>query len=333
MKLMRATLRKLWRLTGTTSLAVSLAVVVALVGGVVSQAVAAPSGTTTATAILKGVSNTATAVTTLVNSGTGAALSLEAKSGNPALSLPAQTGTAPLAVNSETKVDHLNADKLDGLDSGAFLGANATATNATNADNANNLDHRDSTDFLAANGKAVDSSHADQADQADQATNATNAANADTLDNKDSNAFAAASTGTVYAAQGSNGSPISVGPEANQGGQVVVISKDVPAGSYVVMAKAVVLNGDGDGDAFGGCTLMTGGGTHIDHSQTDLAPNLKAGSQVDLATQGVVNEFFGGTLKLECGFGDGHDSAFTQSTDVKVFTRSITAIRVRSPIQ
>src|SRR5215213_11456939 len=136
MKLMKTAPRRLWRLTRTTSIAVSLGVVVALVGGVVSQAVAAPSGTTTATAILKGVSNTATAVTTLVNSGTGAALSLEAKSGNPALSLPAQTGTAPLAVNSETKVNHLNADKLDGLDSGAFLGANGTATNA------DTLDHR-----------------------------------------------------------------------------------------------------------------------------------------------------------------------------------------------
>jgi hypothetical protein len=321
MKLMKATLRRLWHLTRATSIAVSLAVVVALVGGVVSQAVAAPSGTTTATAILKGVSNTANAVTTLVNSGTGAALSLQVKPGNP-----------PLTVNPDAgKATNLDADKLDGLDSGAFLGANGTATNATNAANADTLDHRDSTDFLAANGKAVDSSHADQADQADQATNATNAANADTLDNKDSTAFAAASTGTVYAAQGSAGSPISVGPD--QGGFVDVISKNVPAGSYVVSAKAVVLNKDGDGDAFGGCTLMTGGGTVIDQSQTDLAPSFKPGQQADLATQGVVNEFFGGTLKLVCGFGDGHDPAFTQSTDVKAFTRSITAIRVRSPIQ
>jgi len=179
MKVMKGALRRLWRLTGATSIVVGLAVV-ALVGGVVSQAVAATPTTTTATAILKGVSNTASAVTTLVNSGNGEALRLEAKSGNPALNLPAQTGTAPLAVNSETRVDHLNADKLDGLDSGAFLGANGTATNA------DTLDHRDSTDFLAANGKAVDSSHADQADQA---TSATNAANADKLDSKDSTDF------------------------------------------------------------------------------------------------------------------------------------------------
>jgi hypothetical protein len=69
------------------------------------------------------------------------------------------------------------------MDSQDFLGASGTATNATNADNANNLDHRDSTDFLAANGKAVDSSHADQA------TNATNADNADKLNGKDSQDF------------------------------------------------------------------------------------------------------------------------------------------------
>jgi hypothetical protein len=110
MKLIKAAPRMLWRLTRATSIVGGLAVMGALFVGVVSQAVAAPSGTTTATALLKGVSNTATTVTTLVNSGTGAALSLEAKSGNPALSLPAQTGTAPLAVNSETKVNHLNAD-------------------------------------------------------------------------------------------------------------------------------------------------------------------------------------------------------------------------------
>jgi hypothetical protein len=138
MKLMKTTLSRLWRLTGATSIAVSLAVVVALVGGVVSQAVAAPSGTTTATAILKGISNTATTVTTLINSGTGAALSLQVQSGNP-----------PLTVNSDTKVANLNADKLAGLDSGAFLGVNGTATNATNAANADTLDHKDSSAFAA----------------------------------------------------------------------------------------------------------------------------------------------------------------------------------------
>jgi hypothetical protein len=145
MKLMKATLRRLWRLTRATSIVVGLAVMVGLVAGVASLAVAGPSsGGSTATAVLKGVTNTANAVTTLVNSGTGAALRLEAQSGNPALSLPAQTGTAPLAVNSETKVNHLNADKLDDKESTDFLAAHGTADNAANADK---LDGKDSTDF------------------------------------------------------------------------------------------------------------------------------------------------------------------------------------------
>jgi hypothetical protein len=149
MKLMKATLMRLWHLTRATSIAVSLAVVVALVGGVVSGAVAATPTTTTATAILKGVSNTASTVTTLINTGSGPALSLQSQSGHP-----------PLAVNSETRVDHLNADKLDGQDSGAFLGAHGTADNATNAANADTLDHKDSSAFAAkAEAPGADATH------------------------------------------------------------------------------------------------------------------------------------------------------------------------------
>jgi hypothetical protein len=66
-------------------------------------AVAATGGS-----FLLGKSNTATTTTKLANS-RGTALSLTSK-----------TGTAPLAVNSETKVAHLNADRLDGLSSGSF---------------------------------------------------------------------------------------------------------------------------------------------------------------------------------------------------------------------
>jgi hypothetical protein len=112
MKQMKATLRRLWHLTRATSIAVSLAVVVALVGGVVSGAVAATPTTTTATAILKGVSNTANAVTTLINSGTGAALDLQVQLPDPDAASPAP----PLTVNSDTKVANLNADSVDGMD-------------------------------------------------------------------------------------------------------------------------------------------------------------------------------------------------------------------------
>jgi hypothetical protein len=46
MKLMKATLRRLWRLTRATSFVIVLVLVVAFVGGVVSQAVAAPPSST-----------------------------------------------------------------------------------------------------------------------------------------------------------------------------------------------------------------------------------------------------------------------------------------------
>jgi hypothetical protein len=57
MKLVKATLPRLWRLTKTTSMVVGLAVMVGLVAGVVSLAVAqkSPSGGATASPVLKGV--------------------------------------------------------------------------------------------------------------------------------------------------------------------------------------------------------------------------------------------------------------------------------------
>ena len=78
MKLMKTTLRNLWRLTRATSMVVGLAVMVGLVAGVASLAVAqkSPSGGTTASAVLKGVQNTAATATTLINNATGPALNL-----------------------------------------------------------------------------------------------------------------------------------------------------------------------------------------------------------------------------------------------------------------
>jgi hypothetical protein len=62
-----------------------------------------------------GKSNTASAVSKLIKQGAGPALALKVDSG------------APLKVNSETKVDKLNADKVDGLDSTELQGAKAYA--------------------------------------------------------------------------------------------------------------------------------------------------------------------------------------------------------------
>ena len=61
------------------------------------------------------------------------------------------SGHAPFTVNSGTKVANLNADKLDGIDSTGFLGADAKAADA------DTLDGIDSSGLLGARAKAADS--------------------------------------------------------------------------------------------------------------------------------------------------------------------------------
>ena len=164
MKLMKTTLRKLWRLTRTTSTIVGLAVMVGLVAGVASLAVAqkSPSGGTTSSPLLKGVENVAATTTTLINSGRGAAMSMHVQPGN-----------APLIVNDDAgTATNLSADQVDGKDSTAFV----SATNGK-APDSELLDGKDSTEFMGTTAKAADS---------------------DKLDGKDSTEFAAASIGTVY---------------------------------------------------------------------------------------------------------------------------------------
>jgi hypothetical protein len=84
---------------------VGLAVILALLFGVVSTAMGANGDF-----FKVGRSNLATAVSTLTKRGAGPALSLKVGSG------------APLAVNSSSKVANLNADQIDGLDSTDFQG-------------------------------------------------------------------------------------------------------------------------------------------------------------------------------------------------------------------
>jgi hypothetical protein len=118
MTLMRAVLRRLWRLTRATSMVVGLAVMLALIAGVSSLAVAGTfSGGETAAVILKGVSNAETTTTTLINGGLGAALSLRVRPGSPPLTVNADAGTAT----------NLSADKLDGKDSTDFAPAGTAA--------------------------------------------------------------------------------------------------------------------------------------------------------------------------------------------------------------
>jgi hypothetical protein len=148
---------------------VGLAVILALVFGVLSRA-AAHSNVDNKLFHL-GHSNSATTPTSLVSTLADAlksALIVQNKSGGPALELKVGNANvpandvAPMKVNSNKVVTNLNADKVDG---------------------------KSSTDFYAAGSKVADSTHADQADVAREAGIANAAGDSDTLDGKDSTQF------------------------------------------------------------------------------------------------------------------------------------------------
>jgi hypothetical protein len=104
--MLRSTASKVMWVGRATVFLVGLAVILALVFGVASMALGANGNPF----ILGKAANTASKVTGLVKSGAGPALSLKVGSG------------PPLAVNSTRKVDNLNVDEIDGLDSTDFQG-------------------------------------------------------------------------------------------------------------------------------------------------------------------------------------------------------------------
>jgi hypothetical protein len=72
-----------------------------------------------------GVTNTVNALTKLTGSVAGSSFVIDNNStgtGATALDLQVEAGKAPMKVNSGTKVTNLNADKIDGKDSTAFVG-------------------------------------------------------------------------------------------------------------------------------------------------------------------------------------------------------------------
>jgi hypothetical protein len=134
-----------------TVFVVGLAVILALTVGLATTALA---GTGVGARFQLGQTNSVNAITKLVGSVAGPSLQIDNNSTGAAataLDLQVEAGKAPMKVNSETNVANLNADKLDGLDSGAFLGANGTAANA------DKLDNKDSSEFLGTVQKAADS--------------------------------------------------------------------------------------------------------------------------------------------------------------------------------
>jgi hypothetical protein len=99
-----------------TSLLCSVLVLAGTLAAVDTVAYAA-----TGKAVLLGKANTSKHATTLTRSTPGSVLSLKVKPGSP-----------PLAVSSSTKVVHLNADQLDGVDASA-LGTRTTTFTDTDA--------------------------------------------------------------------------------------------------------------------------------------------------------------------------------------------------------
>lgn len=87
----------------------------------------------------------------------------------------------------------------------------------------------------------------------------------------------------------------------NQGPSKTILTKDVPAGSYVINAKMDLSNGDDDDTAFTGCSLYAGGAL-LDFANTILEEDsFRVGSVEAVALQGVAANFGGGQINVKCG--------------------------------
>ncbi len=96
---------------------------VAITGLIAGVAMVSPAAAGTGIGALfnLGRSNTVNRTTTLTGTTSGRILALANKGTGSALSLSTRVGQAPMTVTSSTRVTHLNADLLDGLDASAFV--------------------------------------------------------------------------------------------------------------------------------------------------------------------------------------------------------------------
>lgn len=108
--------RILWLGRGTAT-AMGVAVMLAVVLGVATTALGAVPGDP----FKLGRTNTIDQMSTLIGSTSGTLLRINNKGGGPALDLRVEEGKAPMNVNSNARVNGLNADRLDGKDSTAFV--------------------------------------------------------------------------------------------------------------------------------------------------------------------------------------------------------------------
>lgn len=109
-----------------TTFCTGLVVILAVVLGVGTTALAAAPGDP----FELGKLNTINKITRLVGGASGALLRVENEGGGQALDLKVEEGQPPMTVDSNTQVNGLNADQLDGQSAGHFLGVDETADNA-----------------------------------------------------------------------------------------------------------------------------------------------------------------------------------------------------------
>lgn len=117
MKLTKTILARIWWLGRGTATMMGVAMMLAVVLGVGTTALAAAAGDP----FKLGRLNSIDTMSTLVGSVDGALLRVNNNGNGPALDLRVEEGEAPMNVNSTTRVNGLNADQLDGKDSTVFV--------------------------------------------------------------------------------------------------------------------------------------------------------------------------------------------------------------------
>lgn len=107
----------IWWLGRTTATTIGVAVLLAVLLGVGTTALAAVPGDP----FKLGRTNTIDNLSTVIGSTSGALLRINNNGGGPALDLRVEEGRAPLNVNSNTRVSGLNADRVDDHDANDFV--------------------------------------------------------------------------------------------------------------------------------------------------------------------------------------------------------------------
>ena len=117
-------LSRIWWLGRGTATTMGVAVMLAVVLGVGTTALAAVPGNP----FKLGRTNSIDVMSTLVGSASGTLLRINNNGSGPALDLRVEEGEAPMNVNSSTRVNGLNADQVDGQSANDFISEDKTYT-------------------------------------------------------------------------------------------------------------------------------------------------------------------------------------------------------------